>query len=305
MSSLHVLGSVLSRCKIPESVPLVVGTPKQMEIVNTRAYERIKGMINQESNSDAKLAMQVEILFIKARQRYLKTGKIKRSLLNRAAYIARSNWKDKDAIAYVEKRRDLFIASAENNEEKKEKNLEEIREIFISQTAAVQRVFGMVKKQNEHIEYRYKGIDLVFSSKAVYDLFMQNDYKSVVKMLRNDKNFESVLIHALAKVELFMKNLRILVNNSNRTSAKTLRRYVTQWPSLYQETETLFAENFINMEYLMSLKKEVPKFEQECSIPLHPITYDISSRYLQSINKINEEEQILQERLQDMAIERK
>ncbi|KAI5167360.1 hypothetical protein NEIRO03_1874 [Nematocida sp. AWRm78] len=273
-------GKVLRRCKLDGIIGLVVGSPSQLEIRNTRAMEILRGMMKQPENSGLTTYMQIEWEFLKAREKYLKTGKLKSSLLKRALHIAKDKCgEDSDFIQFIDLRCKAYTAYA---------NVKTDKEIIKQMNEIVEKVSikpvrnTLLTEITPSAEYSYtfEGVPLVFHDEDVMKQFKEMNYKNVIRKLRGKTDFDSMIVAAVARVEKFRDGMQKLEKQNDKTSKKTLLRYMSQWNSIYTTTIDLFSANYMDEDYLHKINKEISYIPQNSSILFHPVTYDISSLYV-------------------------
>ncbi|KAH9387492.1 uncharacterized protein NEMAJ01_2388 [Nematocida major] len=279
MPDFRGLGTVLKRCGLSGIVNMVYGPPAQLEMRNTRAMEVLKGMMKQEENRKIEGAMRAEWEFLRARARYLKTGKLKKSLLKRAVYNVRKDSADPAFTKFMELRAEAFVeyASKKTDKETVEKMNEIVEKI---PEKALRNIFRVKSTSQAEILHSFEGVQLVFRSEKVLAEFAQGNYREVIRQLKSAEDFDSQVICALSKVEKFQAGMLLLEGRNTKASRRTLERYMTQWNALYAQTVDLFATNFMDEEYLHKINRKVAFNPLQNSILFHPVTYDISSMYI-------------------------
>lgn len=273
------LGVVLRRCKLADGVELAKGKASQLEIRNAKALEMLKGMMKQEKDAGLLNAMMMEAAFMKARKTYLQKNKMKKSLLNKAVFIAQSAFSEEFA-AYIRCRKELFLKEYLHV---KDEELVEKMNALVQGPKAIRKILQIKQAPKEKHPHCFEEINLVFPCKETLELFQQKEYKKVIQKLKSSTDFESSLICIVAQIEVFKHGMDALSQNTDKKSKRTLDRYVTQWSLLYHESLHFFRSNFISTEYLDSINKAVPSPSAlpPPAIPLHPVTYDVSSVYIQ------------------------
>lgn len=299
MSALEALATLLRQCKVPRSTGLLLGTVSQTEIKTARAKEILHGLIKQNKEEELDRIMRIEMAFLKARERFLKQKKQKASLLNRAVFLSKSSNFDEKYISYIEMRREIFLLSSSGKYEEEREVAQRINSLLAEEPPKVSSALSLEMVTDEKVDHRFKGIDLSFPTKESFALFRAGRHKELLRMLRNNEHFDSILICAVSRVELFRKGL---LEIKQKKKKGRVERYCRSWNTLYQKTLELFSSNFISDEYLKEVDEEVPSVS--FSVPLHPITYDISSTYLYR-NEVSEASPLLTEIFQKMNIFRR
>ncbi|KAI5162238.1 hypothetical protein NEAUS04_0966 [Nematocida ausubeli] len=280
MVEFKCFGTVLKRCKLQGVLGLVVGSPSQLEIRNTRALEILRGMMKQSENKDLFTFMRIEWEFLKARERYLKTGKLKKPLIRRALYIAESECKNnEDFIKFINLRTQAYISYASVKTDRdliKEMNsivncvsIKSVRNILLTHTEPT--------AEYTHV---FQGIPLIFHEETLKNEFISKNYKNVIRKLRSKTDFDSLIILAVSKVEEFKKGLHSLEERNDKISKKTLPRYMSQWNQIYTQAVDLFAANYLDEEYLHTVNQEISYIPQDSSLLFHPVSYDVASLYI-------------------------
>ncbi|KAI5189570.1 hypothetical protein NECID01_0593 [Nematocida sp. AWRm77] len=277
------LATVFARCKIKGIVELAKGNRNKLSLCNTRAMEILRGMSAYETHPQLLCAMNIEKQFLKARDVYLRRNKLKKTLLNRAVYLAQEAFSP-EFVQYVQKRRELFVNEAQGIEDVS--LLEEMNTLVAGTPSATKSLLAALpgKERTEHV---FEGVDLVFEDARVLALFKEQKYKEVLQSVKAQGSFDSAVISALARIEVFRKGKEVLEAAPGKKAGKTLARYLTQWKSLHREVQELFKRNFISTEYLERVDKEVQIVRSTTatttppsSVPLHPLTYDLASVYV-------------------------
>ncbi|KAI5189210.1 hypothetical protein NEMIN01_0376 [Nematocida minor] len=281
MADFTSICTVLKRCKLNGILTLAVGTPGQLEIRNTRALEVLRGMMKQPENAELLDAMRIEWEFLKVREKYLKTGKVKKSLLNRAVHLASENSSDSSFVDFIRERAQAFVAygSKKNDKESVRKMNEIVKNLPVK---SARRILHTEVEETNESTHDFQGVPLSFRDENIKELFINKNYKSIIGRLKNASDFDSQIVLAVAKIEHFKLGMHKLLEKNDKKSKKTLERYMTQWNSLYAKSVDLFSANFMDEEYLHTFNKEIlcnftPVHN---SILFHPVTYDISSVYI-------------------------
>jgi len=292
MDGFFSLAEVLRRCKLSNGVVLCGGNRGQVQIRNNRALERLRGMIGQEKNSSVLDAMKIEMLFLKVRKVYLEKNKTKKPWLNRAVHIAREKFGG-EFEEYIRCRKDLWISKSLKTEDRKTE--ERLNEIVTKQKQPEKQqkktveLLKIEKTGEDKHETAFEGIDLVFYSEELLEMFKNRRYAEVLQKTRgasdspNGKlDFEIELVRTISKIEKFRDGLE-KHRGAGEKARRNLKKYVSQWSAMFQSAKELFASNFIRDEYLEKVNSEISEIQVKDArfIPLHPVTYDISSVYVQ------------------------
>ncbi|KAI5170832.1 hypothetical protein NEFER03_0291 [Nematocida sp. LUAm3] len=275
MLALEALATLLRQCKIPRSTGLLLGTVSQTEIKTARAKEILHGVLKQNKQEDLDKIMRIEMAFIKSRERFLKQKKTKPSLLNRAIFLSKTSNFDEKYVRYIEMRKEIFTLSSTGRYEEEKEVSKKINALLSTESQKVTSTLSLEVVTDEKVEYTFNGIDLSFPTKECFSLFKEEKYKELLKCLKNNEHFDSILICAVSKIEAFRQGL---IEIKQKKGKGRVERYCRSWNTLYQKTLELFSSNFISVDYLKEVDEEVPSLS--FSVPLHPITYDISSTYL-------------------------
>lgn len=272
------LARVLKQCKMQQSLTLHSGSPGLFELKNKKAKEILKGLKNQQESKDLKNVIEIEYLFIKVREIYLNSKKLKKSLLNRITYLTNSQFTSEEFIKYIELRVKAFISCGDT--EKELECIEKMNEIVGKiDRKSVRNILMIKTRPAEGISYEFKGIPINFKNKEVKELFCNEDFKGVIRALKHSDDFDSKIITAISKVEKFKKGV-LLEAAKKKKCNRTLEKYMSQWNSLYKNSVDLFSANYIDEEYLHKINKEIRVIPLDGSIPFDPVVYDISSIYI-------------------------
>lgn len=281
MGEFKSLCTVLKRCKLSGIVSLVPGPAGQVEIRNKRAMEIIRGMIKQKENTLLVSSMRIEWEFLKAREKYLKTGKIKKSLLNRAVYLAKNSSENTSFTEFIEDRAKSFISYGEKKDDKEPvRSMNKIVKTLPEKS--LRKILYTEIEAQEEYPYTFQGVTLLFHDKEIKEDFLNENYKRVIGKMKNSSDFDSQIVVSISRIEQFKLGMNKLLDNNDKRSKKTLDRYMRQWPGLYTQTLDLFSANFMDEEYLHRFNKEVSyRFAPvHNSVLFHPVTYDMASVYI-------------------------
>lgn len=283
MKDFESLCTVLRRTGLSGLVSILPGPPSQMEIRNRRAMEIIRGMRKQKENKENKEllnCMRIEWEFLRSREIFIKTGKIKRSLLNRAVFLCRSS-SDPSFVKFIEERAKSYIAYAENKKDGEHVN--SMNEISGGlPVKSLRKALRVEIESTEEYFCEFQGMKLLFKEKEKRDAFLRGEYRKMIVEMKNSLDFDSRVVVAISRIEEFKIGMNKLLSRTDKKSLQTLERYMRQWVSLYAEALDLFSANFMDEEYLHRINREISQrfTPVSNSILFHPVTYDLASVYI-------------------------